>query len=171
VTVPYGVLASADGTLLFELNYRGLPTLYSPYYANVAPFFFETNRSVLVHDTSTPLGSYIQPTLVPTNGTLWRGPYGMTPLGWFTLTMWVQSTPGITGSEEILTTLDRGAVTLANQTVTSSPQGSTWTPIVETIYVPYPGVLEVTGQGNGQVPGVRFGGFTLSQIETPVILG
>ncbi|MCI4340364.1 MAG: DUF2079 domain-containing protein, partial [Thermoplasmata archaeon] len=174
VSVPYGVYASADGIVLMKLGYTGLPVWYGPFDRVVGATSFTIQNATIELDGSAPRGAVVTPNPAALSGPLWTGPHVLLPEGTFSITSWVHTTVAGAGSVRLLLQAENASgimVTLASVDVLSSSLLNGWNAVTETISVPYPSYLNVTGVGTGLQPAVEFGGITVYQLPGPVRLG
>lgn len=171
VTSPYGLIASADGVLLFERNYSGLPMRFDPYSISAAPDRFDLENATYVRSSGAPLGAFIEPTANATRGVIWFGPYTMVPPGTYLLNIWLQRGSVSPSSVELLTWIDEGSTVVSMLVEHSSQLGTNWTEVQQTIVVPHAGAIELVARGVGQAADLRFGGFAMSELESAVTIG
>lgn len=171
VTVPYGVYASEDGALLYELGYNGTPVLFAPFHSVATPPSFRLGTASLESGGGAPYGTYIAPVQRPSTATLWYGPYLLVPPGHYLISTWVQSASPAPGSILLEITINDGKTILGTQTVRSANLPSGWSEVVTTVVVQYPAFVEVVGVGTGALPSVLFGGSVFTQRDSGGPLG
>ncbi|HZY70399.1 MAG TPA: DUF2079 domain-containing protein [Thermoplasmata archaeon] len=171
VTTPYGLAASSDGVLLFEANYSGLPQRFTPYSVSAAPDRFDLENATYVRSSLAPFGSYLEPTANATRGMIWFGPYVMVPPGSYLLSIWLQRGSANPASIELLTWIDAGSTIVSTLVERSAQLGANWTAVQQLIVVPHAGQIELVARGLGQPADLRFGGFGMAELDTPVSIG
>ena len=174
VSLPYGVYASADGIVLLKLGYTGLPVFYEPYDRVLGATSFNVVNATIELDPTAPRGAYISPTPGPASGRLWTGPNALVPAGSYSVALWVHAAAVGSGSIRITTQILNQTgqnLTLTTVDIPTSSLLAGWSSVTETVVVPYPTYLNVTGQGTGYEPSVEFGGITIAQLPGAVVLG
>jgi uncharacterized membrane protein len=171
VTLPYGVYASLDGAVLYELGYEGVPVLYSPFNATVSPGSLELHLAKYVVSSTAPLGSYLEPNPLPSLASLWSGPYQVLPPGHYSVVSWVRPVVGENGSLKLSVTADDGVTILDSRILASGALGAGWSTIQQNFSIAYPTYIEVTGTGTGAIPAVEFGGALVTELSGKIVLG
>lgn len=170
LTDPYGMVAAYDGILLYEKDYQGPLEYFRPYLAQLPPGDFAVTNATFSAGGGSPFGSFLNPDINVTNGSIWKGPRLILPPGQFVLSIWVHPRPNASGAVRIATALE-GSGTLASVDVWTPELRDAWAPIVEQVTVPYSGYLNVTGAAFGATPAVQFGGISVAEVNTPVQIG
>lgn len=170
VTQPYGLLAAADGVLLYQLNYSGPILYFVPYQETVAPPSFSVVNATFSVGGGAPLGSFLNPNPARPIGPLWDGPSVIVPPGTLVLSLWVHPRPSSSGSVTFTASLAHDG-TLGALTVASSSLPDAWTTVTETVTVPFAGYLNVSAMATGSPPAVQFGGLVVVQTNAPVRIG
>lgn len=171
VSVPYGLLASASGGLLFELGYAGSPVFFEPYDPQVHPADLKPTQASVRGDPSAPFGSYLQPDPAAASGDVWSYPGQMLPPGAYLETLWMKTNGTAQGAMQVSTWLGENGTDLVKQVFSPSSLAPGWDPIVLSLRVPYAAVVGLEGSVVGAPSGILFGGATFQQLPNPVSLG